>query len=54
MIYEYECGNCKYDFEEDIPLKDRHIMPKCPKCNLTKEVKKVIRTAVPKSQSWRA
>lgn len=60
-LYEYECCICAnsgtnepYEFTTNIPMKDRHVMPKCPKCGLDTQVKKVIRTAVPKSQSWRA
>jgi hypothetical protein len=60
MRYEYECVNEKcvvkkepHEFEADIPLKDKNIMPYCPKCGKNTWVKKVIKTAFPTSHSWR-
>ena len=61
MRYEYECTNSKcgtknrpHEFEDDVSMANRHTMPHCPKCKKNTWVKKVIRTAFPRSQSWRA
>jgi predicted nucleic acid-binding Zn ribbon protein len=60
-LYEFECLNEKcmkgkkpFEFEAMQSLNKCHEPVECPKCNNNKDVKKVIRTAVPKSQSWRA
>lgn len=59
-IYEYVCENegCKtkkkpLEFTRLMPLKDYLKMPICPRCQSSDYVKKIIATAVPKSQSWR-
>jgi len=61
MRYEYECNSDKCldknngkprEFIMDIPLKDYDKMPTCEECNSSLEVKKVIRSAYPKSQTW--
>lgn len=58
-LYEYECSkeNCKendkpFEFEEMKKLSERDQMVDCPKCGDNKEVKKVQRTAFPKSHTW--
>jgi hypothetical protein len=61
MRYEYECGSDKClakngnprEFTMDMPLKDYNKMPTCEVCNSSAEVKKVIKTPMPRSQSWR-
>ena len=51
MRYEYECKEHGV-FSLDRPL-DKYKEPvKCPKC--PKKCKRVLATALPKSQSWRA
>jgi len=54
-LYDFECSNHgkkPYDFERSVALNDK-VKPKCPKCNKSGKVKKVIKTAVPVSQSWK-
>ena len=54
VLHDWECSCSKNKtFEANIPLKDNHKKPKCPKCKSSKNVKKVIVTAFPKMQSWR-
>lgn len=59
-IYEYECHNprCQEDnkpleFEANQPLSLVSEPAECPKCKDNGYVKKVIRSAVPKSMSWK-
>ena len=54
MRYEYECPNkdCNTtDFTADKPLSKYKEPAKCPKCGT--ESPKVMKTPVPRSQSWR-
>lgn len=58
--YEYECSNQKcqkgkkpHEFSGFQPLAKYKEPVPCPKCKSTKHVKKVVRSAFPKSQSWR-
>ena len=65
MRYEYECRNkpCwekdengklkPFEFERDVPLSSRNIMPICEKCGDSADVERVIRTPYPVSQSWK-
>jgi len=62
-VYEYECGSSKClednggkprEFTHNMPLKDYDKSPTCARCDTSRNVKKVIRSAVPRSQSWRA
>jgi len=62
MRYEYECSSKEclernngkpHEFVMDIPLKDYDKMPVCVICNSDEHVRKVIKSAFPKSQSWR-
>lgn len=59
-IYEYECNNpnCVKDnkpleFEGHQPLANRDEPVGCPNCMSTDFVKKVIRSTVPKSMTWK-
>jgi hypothetical protein len=60
-LYEFDCENKKcmkkgkpHEFTDNLKVAEMKAgkKPKCPKCNNSKNVKKVIRTAFPKSQSW--
>ena len=58
--YEYECHNptCKNDekpheFDGFQPLVRHNEPAECPSCKNNDYVKKVIRSAVPKSHSWK-
>ncbi len=59
-MYDYECTNAEcnpkkksYEFEESRSLANRHDIPYCPVCKKNTWVKKVIKKAFPKSQSWK-
>jgi len=50
-----KCKNGKgtYEFTASQSLDKYQEPVKCPKCKSAKDVKKVIRSAFPKSQSWK-
>ena len=59
-LYEYEChsdgcregGDNAHDFTASVKMEDRATMPVCDQCGDNDGVKKVIKTAFPKSRSW--
>ena len=44
-IYEYHCSNCNDDFEKEGVFGLEQKIPKCPKCNSSKQVRKIISTS---------
>ena len=60
MKYDFQCinprcikGNKPLEFEANMPLADYKKPAECPGCKSTKDVKKIITRAFPKSQTWK-
>lgn len=61
-MYEFECSNPKceekkgepFEFDAMMKMAESDVPAECPKCETNNNVKKVVRTAFPKSKSWGA
>ena len=41
--YAFRCEACKEEFDVILSMSQNHTLPKCPKCNANKHVKRVFK-----------